>query len=82
MRIPQSFDWSLILSLSGSPGAPRDPTAYGRGALPQREDRFADPVDRFDRQPNVIGEKLGHILCYHPTGSGRAVLPYQRRLDR
>jgi hypothetical protein len=36
------------------------------------------PVDRFDRQPNMIGEKLGHILCYHPTGSGRAVLPYQR----
>jgi hypothetical protein len=24
------------------------------------------PVDRFDRQPNMIGEKLGHILCYHP----------------
>jgi hypothetical protein len=26
---------------------------------------------------DMIGEKLGHRLCYHHHGSGRAVLPFE-----
>ena len=32
-------------------------------------------VDPLDRQPDVIAKDLGHTLCYHYHGSGRAVLP-------
>jgi hypothetical protein len=34
-------------------------------------------VDPLDRQSDMIGEKLGHRLCYHHHGSGRAVLPFE-----
>jgi hypothetical protein len=40
------------------------------------------PVDPFDREPDVIGEDIGHTLCYHRNGSGCSVLPACRRLDR
>jgi hypothetical protein len=33
-------------------------------------------VDRLDRQPDRIGQKLGDTLCYHHHGSGRTVLPF------
>jgi hypothetical protein len=39
-------------------------------------------VDPLDRQPDMIGEKLGHRLCYHHYGSGRTVLPVRGSLDR
>jgi hypothetical protein len=35
-------------------------------------------VDRLDRQPDMIGEKLGDTLRCHHYGSGRTVLPFAR----
>ena len=32
-------------------------------------------VDPFDRELHVMVEDIGHALCYHRRGSGRAVLP-------
>jgi hypothetical protein len=49
------------------------------GALQPRDiDVQVHPVDRFDCQLAQIGENSGDALCYHPAGSGRAVLPLQR----
>ncbi len=32
-------------------------------------------VDPFDRKLHMMAEDIGHTLCYHGLGSGRAVLP-------
>src|SRR5947209_8385941 len=40
------------------------------------------PVDPLDRQLHVTADGLGHVLCYHPPGSGRAGFASRRRLDR
>jgi hypothetical protein len=37
-----------------------------------------NPVDPFDRQPDVIVRISATPLCYHPHGSARAVLPLAR----
>src|SRR5882724_4934553 len=39
------------------------------------------PVDPLDRQPDTADD-LGHALCYHLLGSGRAGFASCRRLDR
>jgi hypothetical protein len=45
------------------------------GALqPRYIDVEVPAVDRLDRQPDRIGEKLSDTLCYHHYGSGRTVL--------
>jgi hypothetical protein len=49
-----------------------------RALQPWHVDVEVHAVDPLDRQPDMIGEKLGHPLCYHHHGSGRTVLPYQR----
>ncbi len=53
-----------------------------RALQPWHVDVEVHAVDPLDRQPDMIGEKLGHSLCYHHYGSGRAVLPLRGRLDR
>src|SRR5713226_9826094 len=40
------------------------------------------PVDPLDRQPDMTADDLGHALCYHLLGSGRAGFASRRRLDR
>src|ERR1700738_1791330 len=39
-------------------------------------------VDPLDRQPDMTADDLGHALCYHLLGSGRAGFASRRRLDR
>src|ERR1700730_12323086 len=39
-------------------------------------------VDPLDRQPDMTANDLGHALCYHLLGSGRAGFASRRRLDR
>jgi hypothetical protein len=39
-------------------------------------------VDPLDRQPDMTADDLGHVLCYHLLGSGRAGFASRRRLDR
>src|SRR5258708_20931187 len=40
------------------------------------------PVNPLDRQPDMTADDLGHALCYHLPGSGRAGFASRRRLDR
>src|SRR6266852_6313026 len=40
------------------------------------------PVDPLDRQPDMTADDLGHALCYHLLGSGRAGFASRRRLGR
>src|SRR6266700_3344133 len=40
------------------------------------------PVDPLDRQLDMTANDLGHALCYHLPGSGRAGFASRRRLDR
>ena len=53
-----------------------------RALQPWHVDVEVHAVDPLDCQPDMIGEKLGHTLCHHHPGSGRAVLPLRGRLDR
>ena len=39
------------------------------------------PVDPLGRQLHMTADDLGHALCYHPSGSGRAGFASRRRLD-
>src|ERR1700726_4946691 len=39
-------------------------------------------VDPLDRQPDMTADDLGHALCYHLLGSGRAGFASRRHLDR
>src|SRR5216683_652309 len=39
-------------------------------------------VDPLNRQPDMTADDLGHALCYHLLGSGRAGFASRRRLDR
>src|SRR5260370_9474698 len=39
------------------------------------------PVDPLHRQPDMTPDDLGHALCYHLPGSGRAGFASRRRFD-
>src|ERR1700682_5607345 len=39
-------------------------------------------VDPLDRQPDMTADDLGHALCYHLLGSGRAGFASCRRLGQ
>ena len=45
------------------------------GLQPRHIDIQVHPVDPLDRKLHVMVEDIGYALCYHRTGSGRAVLP-------
>src|SRR5260370_31820915 len=42
---------------------------------PRHIDVEVHPVDPFDRKLHMTVDNIGHALCYHCLGSGRAVLP-------
>lgn len=42
---------------------------------PRHEHVEIHAVDPLDRKLHMMTEDIGHALCYHRTGSGRAVLP-------
>src|SRR6195256_3313972 len=52
------------------------------GCLSRHEHVEVHPVDPLDRQPDMTADDLGHALCYHLLGSGRAGFASRRRLDR
>jgi hypothetical protein len=45
------------------------------GLQPRHIDVEVHAVDPLDRKLHVMTEDIGHALCYHPHGSGRAVMP-------
>ena len=54
------------------PEEPHDPLLV---LQPRHIDVEVHPVDPFDRKLHMMAEDIGHALCYHRPGSGRAVLP-------
>src|ERR1700676_1472736 len=48
---------------------------------PRHEHVEVHSVDPLDRQPDMTADDLGHALCYHLLGSGRAGFASRRRLD-
>ncbi len=56
------------------PEEPHDPPFV----LQQRDENVeVHPVDPFDRKFHMTVENVGHVLCYHDPGSGRAVMPLE-----
>ena len=45
------------------------------GLQPRHINVEVHPVDPFDRKLHMLAENIGHALCHHPNGSGRAVMP-------
>src|SRR6201988_2481114 len=61
------------------PGKPDDPLFV---LQPRHKDVEVHQVDPLNHEPYMMADDLGHTLCYHLPGPGRAGVATRRRLDR
>ena len=69
-RAHQGRRWQRLATMLAE--EPHDPLLV---LQPRHIDVEVHPVDPLDRKLHMMAENIGHALCYHPIGSGRAVMP-------